>query len=209
MASRARGSLTSDRWRRTVRVVGCALPLLLGPSASAQAQRRLPEADIHAAFILKFPAFVTWSRSPGDTLHIAVVEGEELLAALGRLAEQHNATPADGLLPGVPPVVTVAALGRSGDPRPFHILVLAGPHAGPVNDLIARAHQAGAVTVDCRPEPGAGTMIKLRRDVNRLRFDVDLEAARAAGIKVSSRLLQLARGDRGHMLLHARRARLC
>jgi len=192
-----------------VRVVTCAFSLLLALTATGLAQRRLPEADIRAAFILKFPAFVTWSRALGDTLHIGVADGEELLAALSRLAEQHNATPAEALLPGIPPVVRVIALGHSRDLGLFHILVLAGAETSGVDGLVTRAHQAGVITIDSRPEPGAGTVIRLCRDANRIIFDVDLEAARAAGVKVSSRLLQLAHGQQGLMLVPAGRAHLC
>ncbi len=197
------------RWHRLALVAALACGALLAVSTPTLAQRQLPEAEIRAAFILKFPAFLTWSHPLGDTLRIGVVDGEELLAALDRLAAQHNAQPEGGLLPGVPRVVHVEAVSSSGDPTPLDILVLAGTATGGAPDLIERAHRAGVLTIDSRLESGRDTVIILSRESTKICFDINLAAARAAAIKISSRLLQLAHGHQGIILVREDRARLC
>jgi hypothetical protein len=63
-------------------------------------------------------------------------------------------------------------------------------------EIAAAPAERGVLTVcDCSEAPASG-IIALVREGTRLRFDVDLEAADAAHITLSSKMLHLARTTR-------------
>lgn len=155
--------------------------LLLAGSASARAQ---VDADtLKAAFVYNFAQYATWPAPVRNAAEITVcVPARSTLApALDELA------------------------GKQIDARKLAVREVSAyaPADGcDVRVLDAEISTApaerGVLTVcDCSETPApSGGIIALVREGTRLRFDVDLAAADAARITLSSKLLHLARTTR-------------
>lgn len=141
------------------------------------------EQQVKAAFLGKFGAFVTWPQGafagPGAPLALCIVGHDPFGAALDESVRGET-------VEGRPIVVRrMAALGAASD---CHIAYLGGSAAQPA---AARAGaRAGVLTVAEGPVDGVAVQFVIR--ANRVRFRIDQRAAGAAGLDVSSKLLNLA-----------------
>jgi len=138
------------------------------------------EIEIKAAFLLRFPDFVDWPDSP-DTLHIGVIDDDALLDMLTRLAEQENHRAGATQFLSVFPITELSELRRCE-------IVVMGDAAPPVP-----SDQAGTLTVGVWDEPRDGSIIRLFREGDRVRFDISQALAKQAGLRISSKLLNLSR----------------
>ena len=155
--------------------------LLLAGSAGAQAQ--VDAETLKAAFVYNFALYATWPAPVRDTAEITVcVPARSTLApALGELAGK----PVDARRLAVRSVEAYAP-GDGCDVRVVDATAASPPA------------ERGVLTIcDCSESPApSGDIIALVREGTRLRFDVDLAAADAARITLSSKLLHLARTTR-------------
>ena len=155
--------------------------LLLAGSAGARAQ---VDADtLKAAFVYNFALYATWpapARSPSE-ITVCVPARSTLAPALDELAGK----PVDARKLAVREVEAYGP-GDGCDVRVIDAKTAAAPA------------ERGVLTVcDCSETPApSGGIIVLVREGTRLRFDVDLAAADAARITLSSKLLHLARTTR-------------
>jgi len=145
------------------------------------------EREIKAAFLLRFPDFVSWRSAPGDTLRIGVIGDDALLEILSRLAEQANE-----FRVGESRLVAVTGVSTAAEAQQCAILVLGEAVTGDPVPALTAAHEAGALTVGIWNEPRSGTVIRLFREGSRVRFDISQALAKEAGLHISSRLLSLA-----------------
>jgi ABC-type amino acid transport substrate-binding protein len=155
--------------------------LLLAGSTGARAQ---VDADtLKAAFVYNFALYATWPAPFRNASEITVcVPARSTLApALGELAGK----PVDARKLAVRNVEAYAP-GDGCDVRVVDAALAAAPA------------ERGVLTVcDCSEAPApSGGIIALVREGTKLRFDVDLAAADAARITLSSKLLHLARTTR-------------
>lgn len=156
------------------------------------------ESDVKAAFLYNFAKFVEWPpdafpapsspTSPSSPM-ILCIYGEDrasagLEASLGALTQ--------GERMGNRPLV-VRRLGDLASLRECHVLFIAAAEKGHLPDVLAALREARALTV------GEGTdfldkggMIRLFLEQNRMRFDINLDAAEKSSLKISSKLLRLA-----------------
>lgn len=145
-------------------------------------------AEVKAAFLLRFPDFIRWEESLGDTLHIGVTGDSILLGMLERLVTQENKP---GL--GTPQVVAIKQVSDPSAARGCSILVLGESAPADFLQAMSAAPPAGILTVGVWDEPRGGAIIRLFRDGSRVRFDISRTLAKEAGLKISSKLLILAR----------------
>jgi uncharacterized protein DUF4154 len=155
--------------------------LLLAGSAGVRAQ---VDADtLKAAFVYNFALYATWPAPMRNAseLTVCVPARSTLAPALGELAGK----PVDARRLAVRDVESYAP-GDGCDVR------IVGP------EIAVAPAERGVLTVcDCSETPApSGDIIVLVREGTRLRFDVDLAAADAARITLSSKLLHLARTTR-------------
>lgn len=93
--------------------------------------------------------------------------------------------------------VLVRHLDGDEDLPGCHVLVVSGP-AGARHALLQRVAARPILTVGDDPRfLDAGGIVRLRLVDGRMRFDVNAHAARRAGLRISSQLLQLALTVRG------------
>jgi hypothetical protein len=181
------------RHRRDPRAFLCALLVtaagwIAGTSASF-AQEALPsEYEVKAAFLVNFPKYVEWPAQtfagPDSPVVIAVlgetkVAGEIQMVIVGRTVNGRKIVlkrVASGQDPGVCQVLFISAAEQQHSPG-----------------LLASLKSTGILTVG---ESGdfldGGGIINLAHRDQKIALEVNLAAARDAGIKISAKLLGVA-----------------
>lgn len=162
--------------------------LLAAPAAVAQPPSA-SEAEVKAAFVFRFGSFVEWPASAfpaGDSpFVIAVVGADDVARALAAIVE-------DRTIHGRPVRVHRVVGGESA----------VGHHVLFVGDAARRSFAAIRDSVAASPillvtelegAVRSGSMIDLVVDGDRVRFDVAPAAAEARDLKISSRVLAIAR----------------
>jgi hypothetical protein len=146
------------------------------------------EYTVKAAYLLNFARFVEWPLGSSCESFQIVVVGEDPFGDL------LDAVVAGQRLAGRP--VSVARWSRMREPRPCSVVFVS---AGERLDRVrAAAWTAPALLVGDGPDfMGEGGMVAFVREGGRIRFDVDVEATAAAGLRFGSRVLGLARQIRG------------
>ena len=168
-----------------------AAPALLALALAVPAHAQAPtgEAEVKAAFVYNFLKFVEWPgtsfRSPHEPLVVALV-GD------GPTADATERFLASKLIAGRRLVVRRVAWDES----------LAGVHAAFVSEgdegrlrrVLAAASAGSVLSIgEGTRFAGDGGVIGLVVEERKVRFDIDMSVANAAGLKVSSKLLALTR----------------
>lgn len=159
-------------------------------SASAGAQTASPgsETEIKAAFLYKFGDFVQWPpeafADAAAPLVVAVIGADALASALERLVAERS-------VQGRP--VTVRRLRRGEPLAGVHVLFARAGDAELRAILASAGRQPILVVTDSESGLGAGSAINFVIEDERVRFDIALPAAERARLKISSRLLSVAR----------------
>ena len=172
--------------------LGLALPAAAdsgGPSGASDASR---EYEIKAAFIYNFTKFVEWpSRSlPGasDPIVIAVLGDSPCAQALeqvtrGRLVNGHP--------------ILIKRVDSAKDAGTAQLLFVGSSQQGQFDRMAAALAAAPVLTVGESPSFAAEGAISFVRQEDKVRFEINLNAATKAGLKISAQLLKLATVVRG------------
>jgi hypothetical protein len=167
-----------------------ALLITLSPDADAAfAQAPANEAQVKAAFVYNFLKFVDWPAEafagPGDSLIVGIV------------GSGSTADAAALFLDGKPVNGRAVAIRRLKDhgPRPgVHALFIGNAdtmHSRRILDDVANAAVLSiGESVDFA---GDGGVIGLLVEAQKVRFEINTDAAAKAGLRISSKLLALAR----------------
>jgi hypothetical protein len=170
-------------WGRLAVVVAA---LLLPWSAPVAAQRVTAPA-LKAAFLFNFVNFIEWPAevlAPGQHLSLCVIGDTAVADALaqtikGRSVDDH--------------ALTLSVKAADGPVLQCHLLYLAGPDAKRSEQLLLALSGASIFTVgDGDRFAETGGVAQLILENGRIRFAVNMDAARRAHLKISSKLLSLA-----------------
>lgn len=164
---------------------------MLGAAAShAQAQRvEATEASVKAAFLFKFAGYVDWPpnafAAPESPFAIGVVGNEDVASELARVVAGRQ-------VGGHP--VTVKRV-RDGETLRGLQMVFVGRSAADRLSTLIRAAQLPALLVVTETERGleAGSAINFVVAEDRVGFEISLDAAERNGLRISSRMLSVAR----------------
>jgi hypothetical protein len=187
MAASLAGGTTP--WRRAGPVLALLLPALLGVRIGRAADLGASvEYPVKAAFLLNFARFVEWPTPPGRT------PSGIGIAVLG----------ADPFGPSLEQAVAGKKIGRQGlrvtraqaahEVEAYTVLFVATSEMADWEHL--RRELAGRPVLTVGDAPGfvkGGGMIGFYLEGNRVRFEVDPAALAASGLRLSSRVLELAR----------------
>ena len=180
--------------RRTlqVRATLCALLALLlcAPGLRAIASEVEPalERRVKAAFLYQFIPYVEWPAQalglPDAPFVIAIAGSDETVAEVGAVI-------GDRTVRDRPVVVRRWREGDLGGG--VHVVYVRGQH--PRLAAIARAAQATGTLVVTETDTGLaqGGMINFQLVDGKVRFDIALSPSEKAGLRISSRLLSVAR----------------
>jgi hypothetical protein len=179
---------------RCIPLLVLLLPLFSpGVAGTARAQLNDDEYRVKAAFLFHFAQLVDW---PADTLKAA--DNSLLICTLGQ-------DPFNGALENTiagktigARVVRVLHLKQSEGMKACQILFFSAAQLKHVPALVADLQNAPVLTVgDTAGFLGAGGMIGLLLKDSKVRFEVNLDAAQSANLKIGSRLLILAQNVTG------------
>jgi hypothetical protein len=175
---------------RVTAFIVCAA-LISGAAARADGPNDL-EIRVKAAFLCKFAGYVEWppiSFSQADTpVTIAVVGAEALAAELSQMVT-------DRTVGGR--ALAIKRLKPGELPAGIHILFVGSADAAQLGRLAQEARARAVLTVtDSEGALAQGSMINFVLDDRRVRFDIALDTAERSGLKLSSRLLAVARDVR-------------
>jgi hypothetical protein len=160
----------------------------LARTAAPPADEPLGEYEVKAAFIYNFARYVEWPqksfRSPADPIAICVLGGDPMghlldEAVSGKTVEKHSLA-----------VRRIAEIREAGT---CQIVFFAASHKMP-REALANLRMSGVLTVgETEGFARRGGIIGFRvEEGHHIRFDVNIEAARDANLRISSQLLSLA-----------------
>jgi hypothetical protein len=178
------------RWTSALRALLFALAVGWASFAmSAESDQLTLEHRVKAAFLYQFAGYVEWPpmtfAQPGTPVTIAVVGAAPLAAELGHVAAGRS-------VGGRP--VTVRRIRPGESLAGVHILFIGRDESAQLAQLARSALPRAILTVS--ETDGAldqGSMINFVLDDRRVRFEVALDSAEKGGLKLSSRLLAVAR----------------
>jgi len=182
--------------RDVLRVVFLACCVALLGSAEPLRAQEVPllpgvasERSIKAAFLYKFLSYVEWPPTafaqPDAPIVIGVMGTDEIAAELVQVIGNRTVNNR--------PVV-VRRMREADNLAGLHVLFIGHIEPARVASIARAAQQRAILTVS--DVPGAldhGVMIDFVLLEGRVRFDIALDAAEKAGLRVSSRLLAVAR----------------
>ena len=167
----------------SARMVACGLGLVLMALAPRAFSDDLPEYRLKAAFLYNFALFTEWPGETGSTLNLCVYGRDPFGAELDAL----QGKPVGNRRMAIRRVISVE--GLSG----CQLVFIADPSAGAIATVLSAVHGAAVLTV--ADAPGAakrGVALNMNVVNNRITFEANLAAARAANVNLSSKLLSLA-----------------
>jgi YfiR/HmsC-like len=152
----------------------------------APAQQRPTESQVKAAYLYNFGKFVTWQadQPATDSLVICVLGKDPFGAVL-------DATVAGENINGKP--ITVTRLARLQDAAPCRILFISSSEQKRLRPILAAVQRLGMLTVSDIPSfAQQGGIIEFVNQEDKIRFEVNLDAAAEAHLVLSSQLLKVA-----------------
>lgn len=169
--------LTALTLTRPLRVLAVLCVLALA-APTARGQLVAGEYEIKAALLYNFTRFIEWPRQGGGEFRVCLVGnapfGPELEALASRTVQERP----------------IRVERRPNQLRDCHLVYVSEgappPPASPGTLLVAE--DAAALT--------QGAVIGLRLEGERVAFDISTDAANRAGLKISYKLLRLARSVR-------------
>lgn len=179
---RASAPASGDRGRfRRLAMSGMLAFLGVAVGTPALAQASGPEV-LKAEVIYRTLMFITWpaEREAGRVLHLCIAGDSRLGPFLQALAAR----------PIRQFTIEVRRVSRPEQLVGCHVLYVGEPQPA-WRSVLERAHVL--VLADEAGMLDFGAMVNLQVEDGRIVFDVDLDAARSAGLTVSAKLLRLAR----------------
>jgi hypothetical protein len=174
----------------SLRALLLALAFALAPAgAAAQDEARPAEVRVKAAFLYKFCDFIEWPpgafAAPDSAFTIGVMGADALADELAQVVAQRSVR-------GRP--VVVRKLRRGAPLAGLHMLFVGGRDGGRLPEILAAARGQPTLTVtEAEDAEDPGSVINFVLVADKVRFDVALPPAEAGGLRISARLLAVAR----------------
>lgn len=171
--------------RAALRTLATAVLFWLAPALATTAS----EYQVKAVFLFNFSQFVEWSPqvlgAPDSPFAICILGKDRFGSTLEATVRGEN-------VQGRPFVVR--RYTKPGDIDPScHILFISDSEAAQLERIVATLSERPLLTVsDIDGAAEQGAIIQFTNDHNRLRLRINVEAARAAGLVISSKLLRPA-----------------
>lgn len=160
-----------------------------GFGSEAAEATRIDEYQLKAALVAKLPLFVQWPASQSMEKCVVGVLGENALHA--RLAGM------SGLVIGGKKLEIKKCVGLD-DAAACQIVFVGASEEGRLPGLLARNANASVLTVGEQSSfIEHGGVMALVADNRKIHVEINLEAARKAGLRIDPQLLQMARVVRG------------
>ena len=186
---------------RLLRSLGSAWPrvlllaVLIGATLASNAglTDRQVEYRIKAAFVCKFGSYVEWPSQAFAQAKTPLTIG---VAAADSVVDEIARTAAGESIEGRP--IAVRRLTRGDTVNDLHILFIARSHNTELTEALASVRGRPVLTVTEADQPdGVLGMVNFVIIDDKVRFDIALPPAELSGLKISARLLGVARKVHG------------
>lgn len=172
-------------------IVGIVCLCLVRPCGSAETG--ITENQVKALCLLNFAKYVTWPPEVFPEANTPLCVG---VIGHGKLAAELENIARGKLINGR--AVVVFEPHEEAERRKCHILFIGASGRTPIQDILGAVRDLPLLTVgEAEPFAQAGGIINFVKKENKVRFEVDLAAARRARLEISSKLLNLADVVRG------------
>jgi len=180
-------ALTSRRgWRRLALLA--VLNLLAAVSAEAEGAFVSKEYQIKAAFLYNFTKFIEWPPQAFADASSPIVLGVSCPNGIDSELEQ---IVKDRKVNGRP--LVVRRIAAATEARSLHLLFLCADEDARFEAIKAAAQDQALVTVGETPDFHAlGGMITFVLEDDKIRFEINADAADRAGVRISAQLQKLA-----------------
>ena len=173
---------------RAIAILNFACLLLIGAAAVRAQESQPSEYQLKAAFVYNFAKFVEWpatSLPPDASPFVIGILGEN------PFGEDLKRTVAGKKISDHP--ISVVTFSTVNEATNCHVLFISRSETSRLADIFKRLQTAPVLTVGETDQfTEAGGMIGFVTEANKIRFQIKDETAKAAGLKVSSKLLSLA-----------------
>lgn len=164
-------------------------PMFGSPNVVNAAKTTYSESEVKAAYLYKFSGFVDWP----DT----VFSSDKAPFLIGVLGDDPFQSILDKTIEGKKAKDHPVAAKRSNIPsdlKECHIVFISASEKNRIESIIAEFATEPVLTVsDSEDFVKQGGVIGLVNIDDKIRFEVNLDAAKKAGLKISSQLLDVAR----------------
>ncbi|MEP6789981.1 MAG: YfiR family protein [Ramlibacter sp.] len=162
--------------------------------AAGEPVEKARESLVKAAFLHKFASFVEWpadSFARADSpLRIGILGDDQVWQDLSELARDRDRD-------GRPVIVTRL---KAGDPLTgYHILYVRTSSAAKMVELLPHVPEGVLTVADSDGAHPRGSVMSFFIEDGRVRFGISLEAATRQRLRMSSRLLAVARNIQGSL----------
>jgi hypothetical protein len=172
-----------------MRRLALAAVLWLPWAAAPQAPDRVTDVQVKAAYLYKFGAFVEWPAQAFATPEAPFVIG---VAGAQAVAAELESVVAGRSIHGRS--VSVRQVRRDDALTGLHVLFVGQGQGALLERLLASARPVAVLVVtEAMDDVPEGSAINLVPIDNRLRFDIAPRAAERAQLRISARLLAVAR----------------
>jgi hypothetical protein len=158
-----------------------------GRAAAEEPQSTPLELQVKAAILFNFAKFIEWPESSAASempMNFCVLGSEDFYDTLTQMVRGKSINgrpPVARLIHGIPEI------------RNCQLLFIGASDKKRLPELISAAEASGVVTVgDLDEFARHGGMIRLIKEANKVRFRINVDAVNRSGLKISSKLLQLA-----------------
>jgi len=163
--------------------------VLFPPSPALAQNGDEAEYRVKLAFLYNFAQFIQWPPetfgNSSDPLNICVAgpdpfQGEIEQSLRGRTAGGHP--------------IRITRLKPEGDPKACQVVFVRASEKKSASKVLSAVKGSSTLTVgECKGFADQGGVINFTLDENKLRFEINLDAATQTRLKISSKLLALAK----------------
>jgi hypothetical protein len=163
----------------------------MSPPRNAFAEEPIANAyEVKAAFLYNIIQFVEWPRRPGKggggRVSVCVFGDDDAFGSFVRTI--------DGEKAGDNQTIVVRYSKRLAELRNCQVVFITSSERARVTEVVSALGKTPALTVgDTEGFAQKSVIVNFYEDNNKVRFEINIEAARRAGLRISSHLLKLAR----------------
>jgi hypothetical protein len=183
-------SISRPIWRHVARraqFAAAAFPVMLAVASNLSAQAsQTTEYQVKAAYLANFPKFVEWPAkvAKSESFNICVLGQDPFGVAL-------DAAVAGETIDRAP--IAARRISRAQDALDCRVLFISSSEDSQWKEILAALKTLSVLTVsDMREFARRGGIVQFILDGKKVRFEVNLAATAAPGLKLSSELLKLA-----------------
>jgi hypothetical protein len=162
---------------------------VLGPVPAFAQAPKAPEYSLKAAYLLNFTQFVEWPSNVFASVDAPIV--------IGVLGEDPFGSALDQAVREKKVHGRSLEIRRSkqiSDLRGCHVLFVCASEVKRLSEILAAARRSGILTVsDIDRFVEQGGVISFVTENNKVRFEINMNAAAAAELRISAQLLRLAK----------------